>query len=381
MIRSENSSFQAARWTPAGRGAVGTLRLKGPGALEAVHKFFQVKNSDKADYPTDRPVFGYFLLGPDLHEEVVLHKIDDQNLELHIHGGDRICRRILDRLQEQGGEEVFWRDLAGSPQTVVEEAIALLPFAPTAQTAAHLLRQSKNGLQKTLDHLSDLDAKELDDLLILSELGRHLREPFSLLLIGPVNAGKSSLINSLLGFDRVIVDPEAGTTRDAIAAETVLDGWPIRIMDTAGIRSTNDPIEREGIRKIRKFLIDADLILFLLDPTVKGIDPFQTCREALIADSERSEDLFANKKRLTVLNKIDLPEELWDEDRKADREQRDHQLSLRTGEGRAELNDLLLDALLPAQYRNRPVIEQAQMQIPFTERQIELIKQARKEKV
>lgn len=375
MILSE--SFLIARLTPNGRGAVGTVHLKGSGAMGAIRSSFRTRCSTDPDFPTDRPVFGHFFFEQDLYEEVVLHKMDDQNWELHLHGGDRISRRIMDHLILQGGREVYWRDLEGSPQTVEEEVRDLLPFAPTTRTAGHLLRQVKNGLQKTLDSLADLPSEKLEELMILSNTGIHLIKPYSILLIGPANVGKSSLINRLLGFDRVMVDPAAGTTRDTIAADTVLDGWPIRIMDTAGIRSTDDPIEKEGIFRIRKFLEETDLVLFILDPTVEGKDPFRICRETLLDGSERSDpDLFDRKRKLTILNKIDLPFDIWNEDRKANTEKRDHLLSLQSGEGWDTLKDALLGELLPPLYLNKTEYERAQLQIPFTERQIALIQDA-----
>ena len=96
-------------------------------------------------------------------------------------------------------------------------------------------------------------------------IGRHLTRPWQVVLTGPPNTGKSSLLNAILGYSRAIVDPTAGTTRDVVTAVTALDGWPVEISDTAGIRATNAAVEQAGIRLAEQRIADADLVVLVLD--------------------------------------------------------------------------------------------------------------------
>jgi tRNA modification GTPase len=132
------------------------------------------------------------------------------------------------------------------------------------------------------------------DLLATAEQGRILREGVRAVIYGPANAGKSSLLNRLLGYDRAIVSEMPGTTRDTIEEVINLRGIPIRLLDTAGLRDSQDEVERAGMARTEKSLATADLLLHILDrhaPKPAGFD-------------KRSTD----KVELVLLNKSDLPE-------------------------------------------------------------------------
>ena len=105
-------------------------------------------------------------------------------------------------------------------------------------------------------------------LLAREQLGRHLTRPWSVVLAGRINVGKSSLLNALAGYGRAIVHPAPGTTRDAVAVTTAVDGWPVELCDTAGLRATGDAIERAGIERARQRLAQADLVVLVADRSV-----------------------------------------------------------------------------------------------------------------
>jgi tRNA modification GTPase len=136
--------------------------------------------------------------------------------------------------------------------------------------------------------------EQMRALLETADQGRILREGLRAVIYGPTNAGKSSLLNRLLGYARAIVSEKPGTTRDTIEEVINLRGIPIRLLDTAGLREAGDEIEREGIARTEKSLAGADLLLHVLDRSIPPPDDF----------SENSTE----QTRLVLLNKSDLPE-------------------------------------------------------------------------
>jgi tRNA modification GTPase len=126
------------------------------------------------------------------------------------------------------------------------------------------------------------------------EIGRHLIDPWRVVLVGPPNVGKSSLLNRLLGYTRAIVHDQAGTTRDILAEQTSIDGWPIELIDGAGIRTASDAIEATGIAMTAERVATADLALILVDPTVG----WTTTHDEILN--------LCTKKVLVVLTKSDL---------------------------------------------------------------------------
>ena len=96
-------------------------------------------------------------------------------------------------------------------------------------------------------------------------MGRHLIEPWKVAIAGKPNAGKSTLMNSLAGFDRSVVSPVPGTTRDAVGVSLAFDGWPVSLIDTAGLRESADILEEEGVRRAKEALATSDLCLWIVD--------------------------------------------------------------------------------------------------------------------
>jgi tRNA modification GTPase len=154
---------------------------------------------------------------------------------------------------------------------------------------------TKEQLLKRLEH----GVAFMDELLRTADEGQILRRGIRAAIIGRPNAGKSSLLNQLLGHDRAIVSTIPGTTRDTIEETANIRGLPVVFIDTAGLREARDEIEREGVRRSRESLARAEFILHVLDAS----EPLTSADEKYFAE-------FAGKKRILVVNKVDLPRKL-----------------------------------------------------------------------
>lgn len=159
------------------------------------------------------------------------------------------------------GAVAEWRERCLS---ILAEAEAVLDFAEDEQDVAdRMMVDTTSELRKA--------AAELETLIADGRRGERLREGLTIVITGPPNVGKSSLINALTARDVAIVTPHAGTTRDAIEVRVDLEGVAAVLIDTAGLRETDDPIEREGIRRATKRAAEADLILHVIDPATPAI--------------------------------------------------------------------------------------------------------------
>ena len=155
------------------------------------------------------------------------------------------------------------------------EGFDLLQRAPTLRTASIILDQLNgafaNEVRRLLAILESDPSSARDPLNRLAELGntvgRHLVEPWKVVIAGPPNVGKSSLVNALAGYQRSVVSEVAGTTRDAVSVRTAFDGWPVELIDTAGLRDATG-LEAEGIGRAKQALEDADLGVWVIDASV-----------------------------------------------------------------------------------------------------------------
>jgi tRNA modification GTPase len=158
-------------------------------------------------------------------------------------------------------------------------------------------------------------------------VGRHLVEPWTVAIAGPPNAGKSTLLNALAGFSRSVVSPIPGTTRDAVSVSLAFDGWPVDLIDTAGVRETQDALELEGVARARQMIAASDLCLWVMDAT--GLLP-------------QSVEIIAGHLVLPIINKCDLvnvPDDVWPNAVR---------ISAATGQGLAELASRIVQALVPS---------------------------------
>jgi tRNA modification GTPase len=151
-------------------------------------------------------------------------------------------------------------------------------------------------------------AAAIDQLLAHASLGLHLTRPWKVVLAGAPNAGKSSLVNALVGYERSIVYAQPGTTRDAVGVETAVAGWPVRLVDTAGLRESTDPVERAGVAIARRQIAQADLTILVYDAAdprsiAASVTAAGATGDGQAADADPSLRL---SDALLVANKIDL---------------------------------------------------------------------------
>ncbi len=222
-------------------------------------------------------------------------------------GGERWSVRV---------DELFF---AGADALVVRTATETTARIALGQRSAW--RRLLNELKAELDAASRLndEAKRREAERVLTarfdkiaetfELGRRLTEPFVVLLTGIPNVGKSSFLNAALGFERVVVSPTSGTTRDLVGATTVLNGWTFRFVDAAGLRDASDPIERAGTRLTVEAVERADVVLRFFDATV-GRAEQEAVFERFFGDRAAK---FVGR-TLDALNKVDLPRDRWARD-------------------------------------------------------------------
>lgn len=301
------NSARAALLTGAGRGAVAVIRVWGPGATAAVARCFQpASGKPVADLPTQRIAFGRWSadVSPSAGEELVVCRRAAEDWEVHCHGGPAAVAAVLESLGAGGCTVVDWHiSLAAESATAsIAEAFAVLAGTTTTRAAVIALEQTTGLFDAALAEIERLrsagDAAEvqrrIDRLRELIPVGRHLAEPFVVAIVGRPNVGKSSLLNALLGYRRAIVFDEPGTTRDVVTGATALDGWPIELCDTAGLRDAGDELETAGMERTRRRAADADLVLLIADHS----QPWTEADEALRREYPHA---------LVVHNKHDLP--------------------------------------------------------------------------
>ncbi|AXF44126.1 tRNA uridine-5-carboxymethylaminomethyl(34) synthesis GTPase MnmE [Acinetobacter johnsonii] len=337
-----NRTTIAAIATPPGRGGVGVIRLSGPKSYEIAQALIQ-KELPKARFAGFRQF--YDASGEVMDEGLAIcfpnpnSFTGEDVVELQGHGGPVIQNALLGRLLELGaiaakaGEFSMRAFENGKLDLVQAEAIADLIDA-TSQAAARSAVRSLQGAFSTkvnrvleqLIHLRlhveaaiDFPEEEIDFLAdgkILNLLdgvtaavnqvqqsarqGQLLREGLQVVIAGKPNAGKSSLLNALAGIERAIVTDIAGTTRDVLHEKITLNGLPITLTDTAGLRETGDIVEKEGIRRAIKEIEQADLLLLVYDLS-QGEDPLKLAQEYFAEHIEP-------KRLMLIGNKCDLME-------------------------------------------------------------------------
>lgn len=326
----------AAQATPPGQGGVGIIRVSGPHTHAIAHAllgrlppprhavFSEFRDARHA--AIDQGVALFFPAPRSFTGEDVL--------ELHGHGGPAVMNLLLQRVLEAGarlarpGEFSERAFLNGKLDLAQAEAVADLIAAASDSAARAALRslqgvfsQRVHALVETLtalrmhieaaidfpeeevDFLVDADLQTrcqmlIDDIVSLQRDARHgrlLHDGLTVVLAGPPNAGKSSLLNALAQQDSAIVSPTPGTTRDVLREQIVIDGIPLHVLDTAGLRESQDDVEREGVRRARAAVQQADHVLIVVDDS----EPHDAEAHALLGQ------LPAGIARTLVRNKID----------------------------------------------------------------------------
>lgn len=259
--------------------------------------------------------------------------------EFHCHGSPVVLGEVLRSLfaagARQAGRGEFTKRafLHGRMDLTQAEAVIDLIESETVQAAHNAVEQLGGALRKKIEpvyqdlldiasqfyavvdypdeEIEDLSRetildtlrraeKSLEALLATADRGRVLRRGVPAVILGKPNAGKSSLLNALLGFDRAIVTDVAGTTRDTVEERAVIGGVLLRLIDTAGIRDTGDEVERLGVERARKAAENAGLALLVLD----GSRPFEAEDQAAVEAAQAAEH------RIVLQNKCDLPQKL-----------------------------------------------------------------------
>lgn len=274
------SEVTAALWTPQGRGAVATIKVCGKldpllARSDCPVPFRAANGGPLAVQPHGRVVFGTW--GVETPEDVVVCRISDAELEIHCHGGVAAARRILADWQALDVQVVNWGQQSGeSRSNLSADCLEAIAQVTTLRTASILLDQESAWCEfarlcRDRAQAGDWYSLKNDVATALTwqGLGRHLIEPFQVVLSGPPNVGKSALLNALVGYQRSVVFDQPGTTRDVVTAETAVDGWPVRLIDTAGLRDDATGLEAAGIELAQAQLVDADLVLQVSDASVK----------------------------------------------------------------------------------------------------------------
>lgn len=327
--------------TPSGRSGIGVIRLSGPDSLAFLRKLVA---SDSFD-PEPNLLTLRSLINPatdELLDQALVcyfkapHSFTGEDVvELHCHGSPILLRSIIDASLELGARladpgEFSLRAVANARLQLTEaEAIRDLIDAQTDAAVRQATRQMKgeisNTIQPVKDELlkiivrlesslefveDDLPALETDQLhkslqMLRANLerlantfsrGRLIREGIKVTFVGRPNVGKSSLFNSLLGHERAIVTAVPGTTRDTITESIALDGVPVVLTDTAGLRFSQDQIESIGIDKTKREAADSDLLIVVID----GAEP-------LTHDDREVMNDVAGQPHIIAINKSDLP--------------------------------------------------------------------------
>lgn len=293
--------------TPLGRGAVATVAVRGTAAAKIVGRRFLPSSGRSLEaLAPPRTVYGQFRIAADTEEELVVGLLGPEEIEIHCHGGEVPPAAIQAALVEEGCAALSWTEWLAEERLESIAAAALLALAHcrTERTAAILLDQYRGALARAVREICKLivqgDAsaakRQLEVLIDRAEAGLHLTQPWKIVLAGRPNAGKSSLLNAMLGFERAIVFPQPGTTRDVVTATTALEGWPVELMDTAGLRESGDVLEAAGVLRARRAIAEADLVLLVSDAAALQDD-----------DGDLMTELRAAARRLVVVhNKCDL---------------------------------------------------------------------------
>ncbi len=333
----------AAIATGMSNSGIGIVRISGPEAVETAEKVYRSKNGNKrlAEQKTHTVHYGYIYDDGEMIDEVMVLIMRGPNsftaedtVEIDCHGGMLVMKKILEAVLKNGaraaepGEFTKRAFLNGRIDLTKAEAVMDLIQSENEYALKSSVNQLKGKVYDKIKELrekiiyeiafieSALDDPEhistegypdklkviVDDLLQeLSEMirtfdnGRIIKEGIQVVILGKPNAGKSSLLNKLLGEEKAIVTDVAGTTRDVLEQFINLDGIGIHIVDTAGIRDTEDIVEKIGVDRARDKARDADLIIYVVDSS-----------QNLSEDDFKIMDLMSDKKSIILLNKSDL---------------------------------------------------------------------------
>lgn len=393
--------------TPSGEGGIGIIRVSGNAAVSIANKIVRIRSGVSLESAeTHRMYLSHvFSVSPEagtsptsipLDEALIVVMRSPRSytgedvIEIHTHGGPLVLESICEELIREGarlaepGEFTKRAFLNGRLDLTQAEAVLDTIQATTSSSLKaaqcqlrgdlagevnrlrseliRLLAHIEAGMDFVEEDITFIETNDLrsslecvnDDLLKLLDSfkeGRIIREGIKVAIIGCPNVGKSSLLNSLLRVDRAIVSPQAGTTRDVLDEVVSIKGMAVRVVDTAGLRETRDPVEGEGVRRTRTAISEADLLLVVIDSS-----------RPLTKDDQQILREYSLYPRLVVLNKRDLHPEITEQDLKqhlnntSDQSANDQKdvpivwLSAKTGVGMEELRETIRAQVLRSDF-------------------------------
>ena len=337
----------AAISTATGNGGVGIIRMSGKECFEVLEKIFKPKNQSEAKGYSIK--YGHIFENDEIIDEVLVSyfyapkSYTTENMcEINSHGGVVVERKILELCLKNGakmaepGEFTKRAFLNGRIDLIQAESVIDLINSKSEKEAKASINQLEGKLSKNinciknqlLDLMADVEAsidypeydiEETTNDKIMNSLdnienslkkisdsfknGKVLREGIKTAIVGKPNAGKSSLLNTILNEERAIVSETQGTTRDTIEEFVSVEGITLKLIDTAGIRDTSDEIEKIGVKKSKKLIDDAELVIAIFDST-----------KPLEKDDIEILSLIKDKNAIILLNKIDISDTVLDKD-------------------------------------------------------------------
>ena len=338
-----NSDTIAAIATAMSPSGIGIIRISGADALPVIDRIYRSKQGHKTLSSCESHTihYGYIYDGQELVDEVMVllmkapHSYTTEDtVEIDCHGGVYVMKRVLETVLKHGarpaepGEFTKRAFLNGRIDLTQAESVIDVINAKNAFALKSSLSQLKGAVYVDIREIraeilheiafieSALDDPEyisldnypqvmhkkvdnlvekMDNIVKTFENGRFLREGIKTVIVGKPNAGKSSLLNILVGEERAIVTEIAGTTRDVLEEQINLNGITLNVMDTAGIRDTEDVVEKIGVERARTYAAEADLVIYVIDAST-----------ALDASDYAIMELLRDKKAIVLLNKSDL---------------------------------------------------------------------------
>lgn len=369
----------AAISTAIGEAGIAVVRMSGDDSINIIDEIFKSASGKKmAEAENRKFLYGHIVDGDKQIDEVLVVKMKGPHsytaediVEIHCHGGVVSVKRILNLILSKGarlaekGEFTKRGFLNGRIDLTQAEAVIDMIKAKTDLSFDMGLNQLSGALSEVLNKLKDelvsmqalivanIDFPDediedaayndliersnkildkMDNLLDNSKNSRLLRDGINTVILGKPNVGKSSLLNGLLKYDRAIVTDIAGTTRDIIEDYINLDGVLLKITDTAGIRETDDEVEKIGVNIAREKLKEADLVIAIFDIS-REFDK----------DDEEILNLIKDKKHITILNKDDLEQKISDEEIKEYFKDDYLRLSVMENESVKKIENLIID--------------------------------------
>ena len=332
---------------------IGIIRISGPKSREIAGKIYRSKGGKKRieNVPSHTIQYGFICDEDEIIDEVLVMVMDaprsytgENTVEIDCHGGVLAMKRVLETVVKYGarpaepGEFTKRAFLNGRIDLSQAEAVIDVINAKNEYALKSSISQLRGNIQRVIkeirqgiiyqiayiesalddpEHISidgygdtlkgeiSLLKEKLNGLLDTVREGKLMKEGIKTVIVGKPNAGKSSLLNLLVGEERAIVTDIAGTTRDILEETIVLHGISLRMIDTAGIRDTDDVVEKIGVKKAVENAKDADLILYVVDSSV----PLDENDKEII-------ELLKDKKAIVILNKMDLQQQVTEEDLK-----------------------------------------------------------------